>query len=379
MARRGNNEGSVYRSVNGWMAQLSVRQGDGSRKLVRRRARTKALAQGLLREMQAEYARIGDVANAQRTVAVATDAWMKMRRARTLEPGTLDNDEWAVKLIVSGLGRRRVARLSVRDCDGFLQAVADGELGEAIGRAQVRRVRQKLIGVIENEARMGYASRNVARLSVLPEISSTDGRRKARAIPAAQIQSLVEHGLGAAAVLIDLSGRNGLRPAEARALRWKGVDLEARRIRIDRQMNRRNELAPVKTARALRTIRIDRRTAALMREWRDDQLQAAKDAGPAWSGNPLDLVATTRLGTPINQRNVHRSMTDASKRAGIEPAVSGYDLRHSAITLMIENGHPVYRVADWAGTSERMIWDVYRHLLDDVTDLGSIDDGDDRS
>lgn len=60
----------------------------------------------------------------------------------------------------------------------------------------------------------------------------------------------------------------------------------------------------------------------------------------------------------------------------MEPAISAYDLRHSAITLMITNGHPVYRVADWAGTSERMIWDVYRHLLEDVTDLGSIDQPD---
>jgi integrase len=154
--------------------------------------------------------------------------------------------------------------------------------------------------------------------------------------------------------------------------------LEALRIRIDRQMNKRNELAPVKTARALRTIRIDQRTAELMEQWRDDQLQAAKDAGPAWSGNSLDLAATTGLGTPINQRNVHRSMVDASRRAGIKPAVSGYDLRHSAITLMIENGHPVYRVADRAGTSERMIWDVYRHLLDNVTDLGSIDGENDK-
>jgi integrase len=174
-------------------------------------------------------------------------------------------------------------------------------------------------------------------------------------------------------VLIDLSGRNGLRPAEARGLRWCNVDLDARTLRVDRQMNRANELAPVQTGRSRRMIRFDTHTADLLWDWHQQQQQAAVHARDAWVGNLDDLVATTQAGTALGQRNVHRSLKLACGRAGIEPAISAYDLRHSAITLMIANGHPVYRVADWAGTSERMIWEVYRHLLEDVTDLGSID------
>jgi hypothetical protein len=32
------------------------------------------------------------------------------------------------------------------------------------------------------------------------------------------------------------------------------------------------------------------------------------------------------------------------------PAVSGYDLRHTAITFQVEKGHSVHQIADWAGT-----------------------------
>ena len=93
----------------------------------------------------------------------------------------------------------------------------------------------------------------------------------------------------------------------------------------------------------------------------------------AWSGNVQDLIVTTAFGTAVNQRNVHRSLATACKRAGIVPAVSGYDLRHTAITFQVERGYPVHQIADWAGTSERMIIDVYRHKLTDVIDLGPSD------
>jgi integrase len=59
----------------------------------------------------------------------------------------------------------------------------------------------------------------------------------------------------------------------------------------------------------------------------------------------------------------------ASERADVHPAVSGCDLRHTAITFQVEKGYPVHQIADWAGTSERII-DVYRHKLTDATDLG---------
>ncbi len=108
--------------------------------------------------------------------------------------------------------------------------------------------------------------------------------------------------------------------------------------------------------------------------WRSEQEQMRDHAGLAWSGDPQDLVVTTAFGTAINQRNVHRSLALACRRAGIEPAVSGYDLRHTAITFQVEKGYPVHQIADWAGTSERMIIEVYRHKLTDVLDLGPSDD-----
>lgn len=76
-----------------------------------------------------------------------------------------------------------------------------------------------------------------------------------------------------------------------------------------------------------------------------------------------------------HRRNVHRSLALVSRAAGIEPAFSGYDLRKTTITHQEERGMPVHEIADWAGTSERMIWEVYRKQLQEVADLAPVDLG----
>ncbi len=374
MSRRSPGEGSVHRSPDGsgWVATLSyARSPGGRRQRKKRRARTKSEALRLLRAMQSELKQRGELGDGQRIVAAAVADYLQMRQAQKLQPRTRDRDARSASLIEQGLGDRRLSVLSVDDCDQFLEDVAGGRFGQPMAQPQLRRLRQKLIRVIENDQRRGLVNRNVAALSVVPEESaSLIRRRQPRALTEAELHRLLSAADGALGVLLDLSGRNGMRPAEARALRWSRVDLGALAVQVDAQMNRRNEVVAPKTKRSLRTIRIDPRTANLLAAWRQEQLAQAGKAGPAWKGNTDDLVATTLVGTAFSQRNVHRALVKACSKAGIEPAVSAYDLRHSAITLQVENGHPVHRIADWAGTSERMIADVYRHKLDDISDIG---------
>ncbi len=209
---------------------------------------------------------------------------------------------------------------------------------------------------------------------MIPEVSSIlVPRRPRRALSSDELIRLIDASTGIGRIPIDLSSRHGLRPAEARALRWSRVNFDKLTARIDVQINRDNQLVKVKTKRSFRTIRVDPVTINRLADWRGKQEAAEQAVGIAWAGNELGLVATTALGTPVNQRNVHRTIAIASRKAAIDPAVSGYDLRHTTITFQIEKETPVHRVADWAGTSERMIWDVYRHLLRDVTDVGPSD------
>lgn len=67
---------------------------------------------------------------------------------------------------------------------------------------------------------------------------------------------------------------------------------------------------------------------------------------------------------------------DPSTVLVIKPAISGYDLHYTAISHQSDGQVPVYKIADWAGTSERMIWEVYRKRLKEVSEVSPIDLGD---
>lgn len=366
MARRSANDGTVVQTANGrWAAVIELpRSGDGKRQRRWRRARTKAEAQELLREMRDELHRTGTISNATRTVAEAVEDWRAERPDNS-------HDDWVLGLIVEGLGAARVAALTVPECDRFLKAAAGG-LGDRqpVGQAHLRRVRQRLIGVLKNEIRLGYATRNVAEVSQLPRIDAEPKPR--RALTADELGRLLAVAKGARLILVDLCGRNALRPAEARALRWADIDLDAQELSVTGQQTRGNERGKVKRAHnAARTIMLDERTIERLTAWRIQQEQHRAAVGESWID--LDLVASTAQGTAIDRHAFARSMRLLCEHAGIEPTITPYELRHTAMSLQADAGRSSWEIADWAGTSEAMVSSRYRHRLRRVAGLRPVD------
>ncbi len=370
MSRRSPNEGSIYRTEHGWTAEVSLRGSDGRRVRRKRRARTRTEANRLLREMKTDLA-AGGLADERRRVTEALEAYWQMRQGKGLAAKTLELDRWMLDLIAAGLGRRRVSKLTVADCDQFLETVAagllvDGVRRKPLGRTSLSRLRGTLIAVVRNDVRLGFVNRNLAELSVLP--ADLAARVERRALTADRLASLCSAADGAVGVLIDLVGRNGLRPAEARAVRWSSIDFTAATLTVSKQMNSSDELVAPKTKRAGRTIRVDASTLARLEAWRSVQVDLRIAADVGWHN--LDIVASTASGTPVQRNNFNRSLRALCTNVGIEPAISPYELRHTAISLQAEAGHSAWQIADWAGTSEKMISDVYRHKLTTISTLG---------
>lgn len=375
MARRSPGDGAIEKAGNGWRAVVEMPPGpDGKRKRKKRRARTKTEATRLVREMQAELHASAGLPNGQRLVGDAMADYQRVRANKGLAASTIELDRWMTSVIVGALGSRRLVALTVQDVDRFLEAAAQGLLTmpdgprSPIGRSSLKRVRSTLVGALRNEMRLGLLNRNVADLSVLPaEISRPDARR---AITSNELHQLCEAATGATAILVDLIGRNGLRPAEARAIRWENVDLDEMLLSIDAQLDSNDGLTAPKTKKAHRMIRLDAVTATKIKEWRLVQAEQRSYAGDAW--HDLDVIAASASGRPIQRNNLRRSIVTLCERVGIYPPIAPYELRHTAISIQTEAGHSAWRIADWAGTSERMITEVYRHKLSLVSPLGPV-------
>ncbi len=348
------------------------RHPDGTRHRKMRRARTKVEAQKLLREMRDELASTGSVLDARRTVSEAVGEYRRARQSKNLGSGTLKVDKWQLDLVEEGLGGRRLAELTVGDCDRFLRDCASG-LGtrRSVGRAHLGRVRSALVNVLRNEMRIGALPRNVAELSILPSAGET--QRDRRALSVEELRALLAASSGVMTVFIDLVGRNALRPAEARALRWGDVDFDAAELSVCGQLSNANEFSAPKTKKAARTVQLDDATLNRLGEWQCGQGEARGKARGAWE--ELDLVVSTGRGTAMNRHNVARSLRKLSAVCDIDPAITPYELRHTAISMQADAGRSSWEIADWAGTSERMITEVYRHRLRRVSGLRPVDLG----
>ena len=85
-------------------------------------------------------------------------------------------------MIEAGLGRRRLASLTVADCDGFLRRAAAGERDARWASGTSAGSRRTLINVVQNEMRIGSVSRNVADLAMTPDQPKTSKDMRALTI-----------------------------------------------------------------------------------------------------------------------------------------------------------------------------------------------------
>ena len=62
------------------------------------------------------------------------------------------------------------------------------------------------------------------------------------------------------------------------------------------------------------------------------------------------MVFTTKLGTPLEPRNMNRNLDMLCERAAV-PRIRFHDLRHSCATLLYDQGVPIENIQDVLGHS----------------------------
>jgi integrase len=181
-----------------------------------------------------------------------------------------------------------------------------------------------------------------------------------------------------AAAFFSLALDSGARKGELCALRWSDLDFESGILRIERTLVRGGAtptFGPTKSgvpreidlgSETLRLLRVHKREQAALKlrngsAYRDQGLMFAK----AWEQG----MRTQRdhLGEPLQWNNLgERWLDPLIGKAGVK-RISVHGLRHTAATLMLNDGQPVHVVAARLGHSETSTtWNVYSHVLRDT-------------
>ena len=120
-------------------------------------------------------------------------------------------------------------------------------------------------------------------------------------------------------------------------------------------------LRDLKTKRSRRTLHLTPALDTQLRSHRARQVTERLAAGPAWVES--DLAFTTRTGTPLDPDNVRRYFQRLCKEAGLGHWTL-HELRHSAASIMLAQGTPLWVVSEVLGHASLAITkDVYGHLL----------------
>lgn len=153
----------------------------------------------------------------------------------------------------------------------------------------------------------------------------------------------------------------GLRRGELLGLRWTDVDLHASALEIRSALQRVDGalvLTAPKTRRSERPVPLPAACVDALRERKVQQEKERGDAGEKWK--ECGLIFTTRIGTPIEPRNLNRHFYSVRERLGM--TVRFHDIRHTCVTLLLSLGIPPHVVRDIVGHSAlEVTMNIYAH------------------
>jgi integrase len=262
------------------------------------------------------------------------------------------------------LGHRRLAELRPQHVERWQQAL------EAAGLApSTRHAAQTVLrAALDHAVRQRLLPTNVAKLAASVPVPDPD----VHPLDPAQVRLL----LAAAdrtedAALYHLALAMGLREGELLGLRWADLELDGPRPTLAiRYQAQRGQLVPLKRRRAWSVWPLPPRLAAILRHHHDALPRRAGRAAERWEEH--DLVFPGQHGKVRWAANLTRSFKRLLRAAGLPETTRFHDLRHSAASIRLLAGEPLWRVSKLLGhgsitTTSR----TYAHFLaaeDEPTD-----------
>ena len=355
---RGRYEGSISHRPSGhWRVQTSPINGHR----VTRTFKTKLEALTWLRDMQTELQRGFDYQGSKTLLKDYLHDWLETSRI-ALRPKTADSYSRTVqKHIIPDLGEIPLKDLTPFQVEKFYA----GLIEKGVGIRTVRLVHSILHCALERAVIQSMLTRNPASHAALPRYKHGE----MKVLDEGQVNRFLLAAIDSPFVgLYHLAVKTGMRQGELLGLRWSDLQWGSGRLYVHRQLQDVRGMGSFfqepKTSSGRRTLQLGEGTIQALREQREFQRLQKKLAGQRWREN--DLIFPSNIGTPLNPSNLRLDFNQVLERAGV-PRVRFHDLRHTAASLMLNNGIPALVVSKILGHSKPSItMDIYGHLYNEM-------------
>jgi len=229
----------------------------------------------------------------------------------------------------------------------------------------VRNIHALLHLALDQARKEGLIAKNPADDAKLPS-----ARRIEYTIPTPeQMKRLLIELSGADCFLVILTcAVMGCRRGEALGLYWSDIDFDTSTIEFKRALIVNNltnavEIGELKTKNARRLLPMPNTLRAELQKVKQEKDKAARGAGKHVVSSPF--VFTNIQGKPFRPESISQAFKRAAAKVGL-PDMRLHDLRHTAITYMLEAGENPKTVSEFAGhATANFTLNQYAHVLED--------------
>ena len=362
MAKRGQNEGSIYKRKDGrWVGVISLGYVD-------RRRKRKAFYGATRREVQERLTATlkatqegRPIPPEQQTVDQFLGVWLEDCAKPTIRPRTYVRYAEHIRNHISpAIGHIKLAKLTPQ----HVQALLNDKLAGGLAPATVRYMRAVLRRALNQALKWDVVARNAAALVDVPRVP----HHEIKPFTPDQARAFLDAIRGDRfEALYSIALALGLRKGEVLGLRWDDIDLEKGTLTVRSSLQRidgKLTLVEPKSKQSRRTVAMPRTVASALRLHRARQLQERLLAGSRWQDR--GLVFPTTIGTPMDTRNLTRHFKRALSEADL-PSLRFHDLRHSCASLLLAQGIHPRVVMEILGHSQiSLTMNTYSHVIDDL-------------
>ena len=364
--------GSIHKNSKGlWEVKVELPRGlDGKRrrKVVRRKSRTEAVK--VLRELNKELAKTGDLATSSVTLEVWSEHWLK-KRAEKLAPNTINGYRTAFNDYINPLlGKKRLDKITPSDVkrlhevvmatpkDRAMREFSDPPEGtEVLSSTYALLIHNALAGALKMAMREGPLSRNVCELVDRPTKRVTDDNALTLDDAVKLLMHLAQRHDGALWATYLLTG----------ARRGEVIGLEVDRVTdvIDLSWQTQR-IKDIKSAPADYEYRHLEGNLYLVRPkskagWRTPPLvEPLATILRRHIGDRTDGLVFLRDGRPWDPADASKEWRKVLREAGIDGDVTLHGARHTVVDILYAADVPEAVTMEIVGHSSRAVTRSYR-------------------
>ena len=364
--------GSIYQNNKGlWEVRVELPRGlDGKRrrKVVRRKSRAEAVK--LLRELNKELAKTGDLATSSVTLEAWSEHWLQ-KRSKKLAPNTINGYRTAFQDYINPLlGKKRLDKITPSDVkhlhdvvmatpkDRAMRAFSDPPEGtELLSSTYALLIHNALAGALKMAVREGKISVNVCELVDRPTKRLTDEKALTLDEAIHLLMYLAEHPDGALWATYLFTG----------ARRGEVIGLEVDRVTDVLDLSWQTQrIKDIKSAPADYEYRHLEGNLYLVRPkskagWRTPTLvEPLATILRRYIGERTEGLVFLRDGRPWDPADASKEWKKVLQGAGLPDDVKLHGTRHTVVDLLFEAGVPEAVTMEIIGHSTRAVTRSYR-------------------